>query len=126
MTGVRTRAFPSSILTAAAVPSGSANASTPSAPDLSSSPGTDAISLFSSRVVPLVHSGNLRIASATLRSGEPGSARTRVRNARARPPRVSANRGAPHPSTPTAAIGSRASSSIVRLMCTWSWCSGER
>ena len=39
VTGVRARAFPSSILTAAAVPSGSANASTPSAPGLEQQPG---------------------------------------------------------------------------------------
>jgi hypothetical protein len=102
VTGVRARELPSSIFTAAADPSGSANASTPSAPALSSSPGTSVISRFSSLVVPEVQEGNLRIASATVRSGVPGSASTRARNARATPPRVSANTGAPQPSTPTA------------------------
>ena len=67
--------------------------------------------------VPEVQSRYARMASATRRGADPGSARTMVRKARARPVRDSANSGAPQPSTPTAATGSPDRCSTVRRIC---------
>ena len=84
-------------------------------------PGTAAISADTSRRVPPSQVGWARMAAATRASAVSAGAVAMREKARARPVRVSANSGAPHPSTPTAAICSPATSATVSCS---TFCSG--
>src|SRR6266571_2502580 len=99
---------------------GIAIANTPSAPPFTSAPGSSRISRASGSPVPETSSGYPRIASATAASGVPAGAETRRRYAPASAASDIANTAAPHPSTPTAAAASPASSSTVASRVTWS------
>ena len=98
MTTARARGVPSLILIATPRPSGRPTACTASAPALVSRPGIARCSWYSSRRVPEVISGWVRMASAIRRSG-PLEAAARRPNERASAVRLMAKAGAPQPST---------------------------
>ena len=99
---------PSSNLTAAARPSARANASTPSAPDLTSRPGTAAISPAPARGCPMSTPGGRAWRPRRCVSAEPGCEHQRAEGA-GDTRQGRANSGAPQPSTPAAVTGSPAS-----------------